>query len=98
MGQERERVEVMDSRLSRIVVELPDSLLAAARKAAERDHTTLDRLLTLAIAEKLSALETEQMLRERAQRADMDSYREVLDLVPDVPPVAGDELPEGERG
>jgi len=71
---------------------LPDSLLDAARKAAERDGTTLDRLLALAIAEKLSALQTEEFLIERASRADFDRYREVLAKVPDVAPMPGDEL------
>ncbi|WP_295454543.1 hypothetical protein [uncultured Thiodictyon sp.] len=71
---------------------LPDSLLDAARKAAERDGTTLDQLLALAIAEKLSALQTEELLIERARRADFDRYREVLAKVPDVVPMPGDEL------
>jgi hypothetical protein len=72
--------------------DLPDSLFDAAREAADRDGTTLDQLFTIAIAEKLSALQTEELFSQRARRADFDRYREVLAKVPDVPPVPDDEL------
>ncbi|MCC5849830.1 MAG: hypothetical protein JJU29_17225 [Verrucomicrobia bacterium] len=40
----------------------------------------------MAIAEKLSAIETMDYLEERAARADRSAFERVLDKVPDVPP------------
>lgn len=79
--------------MTRFALDLPDSLLDGAKAAAARDGTTVEQLLTLAIAEKLSALDAEELIATRAARADAQAYRAILDGVPDVPPAAGDELP-----
>ena len=39
-----------------------------------------------------SALMTEEYLRARADRADREAFREILDKVPKRPPLPGDEL------
>jgi hypothetical protein len=79
--------------MTQFALDLPDSLLDGAKAAAARDGTTVEQLLTLAIAEKLSALDAEELIAKRAARADAQAYRAILDRVPDVPPAAGDELP-----
>lgn len=79
--------------MSQYALRLPDSLMEAARKVAKRDSTSLNQLFLTAIAEKLSAIDTEEFIKERAMRADPEAYREVLRKVRDVPPQEGDELP-----
>ncbi|WP_245969428.1 hypothetical protein [Thiocapsa rosea] len=76
-----------------MALNLPESLLDAARKAAARDGTSLDHFLVIALAEKLSALQTEDLLAKRASQADFAQYADVLSRVPDRPPSPGDELP-----
>lgn len=45
----------------------------------------------MTIAEKVSAPETARFFTDRAQAADVDAYRRVLDKVKDAPPLLGDE-------
>lgn len=78
--------------MTQLALNLPESLLDAARKAAARDGTSLDHFLVVALAEKLSALQTEDMLAKRASQADFAHYAEILSRVPDRPPLPGDEL------
>jgi hypothetical protein len=78
--------------MSQYALELPDHLLNAARNVAARDNISVDQLFALAIAEKLSALETAELLLGHAEQADLERYRAVLDLVPDAAPLPGDEL------
>lgn len=47
----------------------------------------------IALAEKLSALQTEDLIAKRASQADFAQYADVLSRVPDRPPLPGDELP-----
>lgn len=49
---------------------LQPALLDEARKLAAAEGVALNRLINVAVAEKLSALRTESYLRERAERAD----------------------------
>ena len=79
--------------MTQYALDLPDSLLAAARKAAQQDGATVDQLIAIALVEKLSAIETMDLIEQRASRADLDRYRAILAKVPDVPPKPGDELP-----
>ncbi|MDH3230201.1 MAG: toxin-antitoxin system HicB family antitoxin [Alphaproteobacteria bacterium] len=79
--------------MSQYALRLPDSLMEAARKIAKRERTSINQLFLTAIAEKLSAIDTEEFIMERAVRADADAYRKVLQKIRDIPPQKGDELP-----
>ena len=58
-----------------------------------KDGYTMDQFLICAAAEKLSAFATEDYLKMRTGRADLEAFDRVMSRVPDVPPDAGDELP-----
>lgn len=47
---------------------------------------------TNAVAEKVSALMTESYLKERAARGSRKAFERIMARVPNVPPVAGDEI------
>jgi uncharacterized protein (DUF1778 family) len=70
----------------------PESIRAAARRAAARDGVSLNQFINTALAEKVAALEAEEVLTERAARADKARFLEVLDRVGREPPRPGDEL------
>ncbi len=78
--------------LHQYALRLPDSLLNMARKSAKREHATMNQLFVSAIAEKLSALETESLLRERAAPADDAASRDVLSRVRHAQIRQGDEI------
>jgi hypothetical protein len=54
--------------MSTISLRLPASLHKQVRKLAEKENVSINQLITLALAEKLSALMTEEYLEERAGR------------------------------
>ena len=57
---------------------LPKSLKEEVAKMAKRDGTSLNQFISMAVAEKISALETEEFFRERAKRADLKIFEEIL--------------------
>lgn len=79
--------------MSQLALRLPDSLHERARALAQKDNTSLNQFIALAVAEKVSALEATGFFRERAERGNLNALRAILDKVPDAPPVPGDDLP-----
>lgn len=80
--------------MSSLNLRLPDYLHDHIRELAKREGVSINQLITLAVAEKVSALDAATYLRERADRADEDAYRAVLAAVPDVPTDERDAIPE----
>jgi len=78
--------------MSQFALRLPDSLMDMVRISAKREHASMNQLFVSAIAEKLSALETENMLSERASLADEDKARDVLTRIKHAQIRAGDEI------
>ena len=67
--------------MSAISVRLPDSLHRRVKEVAQRDNVSINQMITLAVAEKLSALETEDYLGKRAQRASKAKFGRALKKV-----------------
>jgi hypothetical protein len=81
-------------RRSNFALRVPPTLLAEARKAAESEGVALNQLITLAVAEKVSAMRTEEYFEGRARRANPAKVNRILARVgKGNPPVEGDELP-----
>jgi hypothetical protein len=59
---------------------------------AERDGVSINQFITTAVAEKLSALLTEEYLTARAQRGSRSAFEEALSRVPDREPDRDDRL------
>ena len=55
--------------MSQIALRLPDSLHQYAKQLAARDDASLNQFIVTAVAEKISALNTEAFFQERAQRS-----------------------------
>jgi len=54
--------------MGRINLNLPEPLYRTARELAERENISVNQLITMALAEKISALMTEDYLEARAKR------------------------------
>lgn len=80
--------------MSQYALRLPDSLFEHAKILAKKEHASLNQLFITAIAEKISALETENLLVARAKLADKKAYLHVLKKVKKKPTIAGDEIKE----
>jgi hypothetical protein len=70
------------------------SVMRAAKETAEREGISLNQFIAGAVGEKLSALRTEDLLKERAKRADWRRVQAILDRIGTEPPREGDELPK----
>lgn len=80
-------------RQSTFPLRLASSLQEEARRAAENEGISLNQLINLAVAEKISALRTEEFFRERAAGANPKKAREILKRAGNEPPRDGDEVP-----
>jgi hypothetical protein len=76
-----------------VPVKLPPSLGNAARKLAEEDGVSLNQWVSVAVAQKISSVETaEAFFQRRLQGADQIDFLEILRSAPDRAPDPGDEL------
>jgi len=80
-------------RQSSFPLRLASSLQKEARKTAEREGVSLNQLINLAVAEKISALRTEEFFRERGAHTSLTKARKLLQRAGNEPPRHGDELP-----
>ncbi|MEX0702136.1 MAG: toxin-antitoxin system HicB family antitoxin [Planctomycetales bacterium] len=83
--------------MSAMSLRLPESLHDAARELAAREGISVNQLVATALAEKLSALMTEEYLEERAKRGSRKKFLAAMAQVPDVEPEPWDRLPERVR-
>jgi hypothetical protein len=78
--------------MSTISLRLPESLHDQLREQARRDNVSMNQFITLALAEKLAALVTEEYLRERAERGDRGKFERAMAKVADAEPESADRL------
>ncbi|MBI1993184.1 MAG: toxin-antitoxin system HicB family antitoxin [Deltaproteobacteria bacterium] len=78
--------------MSTISLRLPDSLHKQVRKLAEKESVSINQLVTLALAEKISALLTEEYLETRAKRGSRKKFERAMAKVPKVEPEEYDRL------
>jgi hypothetical protein len=86
--------EFKPMRRSNFALRLQPSLLDELRKIAEAEGVALNQLINVAVAEKVSALRTEDYFRERSRRADRAETLRILERAgKGNPPMKDDELP-----
>jgi len=78
--------------MSAISLRLPDSLHNRVRILSKRDHVSINQFVATAVAEKISAMETEDYLARRAARASREKFEEALAQVPDREPDEHDQF------
>lgn len=72
------------NKMSTISLRLPESLHKKARDLAKKENTSINQLVSSALAEKVSALMTEEYLDERAKRGSKNKFVKALSKVADV--------------
>ena len=75
--------------MSAISLRLPNSLHKIARELAKGEGVSMNQFITLALAEKVSAIATETYLEERARRGDKVKFLAAMAKVADVEPADG---------
>jgi hypothetical protein len=84
---------------SNFALRLQPSLMEEARRVAKAEGVAVNQLINVAVAEKVSALRTEEYFTERSKRADVSKALKILKRAGrGLEPVAGDELPSASRG
>ncbi len=73
---------------------LPTSLKKEVARLARRDGASVNQFIALAVAEKVSALETETFFKERGRLADMDEFKKILRRENGVAPSKSDQMPK----
>jgi predicted transcriptional regulator len=78
--------------MSALSIRLPDSIHNRAKELAKREHISINQLLTSALIEKLSALDTEDYLAERAKKGKKSKFMKALKKTLSVDPDPQDKL------
>jgi len=78
--------------MSALNLRLPDSIHRHIRDIAREDGVSINTFITSAVAEKVSALKTEDHIAARARSARKGAFQRVLNRVPHRRPFPGDEM------
>jgi hypothetical protein len=78
--------------MTTLTIRLPDSLHKEIKQLAQMEGVSINQFLTLAAAEKISALRTVDYLREEAAQGSRADFEAFLAAVPDKDPIEGDSL------
>lgn len=78
--------------MSALSLRLPDSVHRHIKEFAQKEGVSINQFIASAVAEKVSALATEDYLQSRAEKADKRAFVNLLANVADRPPLVGDEL------
>ena len=73
-------------------VRLPESIHRHIREIAKTEGVSINQLISSAISEKMSAIMTEEYLKKRAERANIEDMERILNKVEDRTPLQDDEL------
>jgi hypothetical protein len=75
-----------------IEAKVPDYLARLTSEVAEREKVSVDQIVALALSAQVEAWRIRDDMETRALRANPVDFDALLDKVPDVPPIPGDEL------
>jgi len=78
--------------MNTISLRLPNYLHTQVRKHAKQESVSINQLGTLALAEKISALSTEDYFAKRASRGSRNKFEQAMAKVADVEPLPHDAL------
>lgn len=72
--------------MATLSLRLPDSLHRHLKELADKEGVSINQLISTAVAEKMSALMTEDLLGAMAREGNREEFERVLAKVPDVEP------------
>jgi len=78
--------------MSTLSLRLPESLHKHARELAKKENISINQLVTLALAEKIAAIDAQDYLEKRAKRASEAKFDKAMSKVADIEPPEYDQL------
>jgi len=72
---------------------LPRSLKEAVVRLSKQDGTSINQFVAMAVAEKVSAMQTASFFEERKARADFRAFDKIMKRKGGAAPREGDEMP-----
>jgi len=78
--------------MSKLTLDLPESFQRRAAMLAGLEGMSFEHFAALAVAEKLSAMESVELLRREVVGARREDFEKYLAAVPNVPPEEGDRV------
>ena len=78
--------------MSTISLRLPESIHKRVKEIAKRERISINQLISTALAEKLSALMTQEYLEKRAKRGSRKRFDKAISKIKDRVPQPHDKL------
>ena len=78
--------------MSALSLRLPESIHRHIREVAKKEGVSINQFISAAVAEKISALMTEDYLMNRAKKAKKKDFKRILANVQRRGPLPGDEI------
>jgi predicted nucleic acid-binding protein/uncharacterized protein (DUF1778 family) len=91
MANDSQRISQGGS-MSALSLRLPNSIHRHIKEIAQQEGVSINQFISSAVAEKISAIMTEDYLQTRAARAERSDLKTILDNIPHRKPLPGDEL------
>jgi hypothetical protein len=79
---------------SSYLLKIPVSLGRAVERAAQKDGLSVEDWVKAALKRGIAVTDPAGYIRWRLGKPDIGDLREILDRVPDNPPMPGDEIPD----
>lgn len=78
--------------MTALTIRLPESVHRKIKELAAQDGVSVNQFIASAAAEKMASMVTLDYLRAEAAKGRREDFLAVLNHVPDVPPLPGDDL------
>ena len=78
--------------MSALSLRLPESIHRHIKEFAEKEGVSINLFISSAVSEKISALMTEDYLKNKAKRAKKEDFKKILVKVPSRKPLPDDKL------
>jgi predicted transcriptional regulator len=79
--------------MTALTVRLPNSVHQKVKELALRDEISVNQFIAAAVSEKMASVMTLDYLKLEAANGSRSGFDRFMNLVPNAPAIAGDELP-----
>jgi predicted transcriptional regulator len=70
--------------MSSLSIRIPESLHETLKKISKKDRVSINQFIASAVAEKVTALETEEYIKVRGEKGNIDKFNNVLSKVKNI--------------
>ncbi len=78
--------------MTSITIQIPDTILNHLKSLAEQEGFSVSQFASSAVSEKLAVFDSLDFLKQEAEQGSVEDFHRLLNRVPTVPPIPGDEL------